>query len=152
MNTIEIGELVYEFAVNIKEIKEYGVSFQSLMSGSTKTPPEGVRFDVAFDGRINGPKLNGAVTGLDYLWLRADGRIELNIQARIQTDDRQHIALRADGVSRSRSNGTGVAELRENVQLFTSSLKYKWVNSQQIWATGTVDYTKRTINVKAYTA
>lgn len=55
---------------------------------------------MAFAGRATG-RLAGSVRGVDYLVLRADGRMDLNIHATIETDDGCRIALAADGVALS---------------------------------------------------
>ena len=67
MNTIEVGELLYEYTTRTKSMTEYGVSLRSLIAGNVVPPPEGARFDVAFERASNGPKLKGKVTGVDYL-------------------------------------------------------------------------------------
>lgn len=58
--------------------------------------------------------------GVDYLRLRADGRIDLDIRATIETDDGQRISLSADGVGIAHP-GNPVADLSENVRLTTAS-------------------------------
>jgi hypothetical protein len=151
MGTIEVGELLYEYTVKLTGMTEYGVSFASLMAGTTPPPPEGARFDVPFEGTSVGPKLKGKVTGVDYLRVRADGRFELDIHAEITTDDGQKIALHADGVALPQQ-GSPIAALRENVTLFTSSKVYSWVNSLQVWATGTVDLAEQVVRIKGYSA
>jgi hypothetical protein len=42
--------------------------------------------------------LAGRVRGIDYLRLRADGRIDLDIRAIVEMEDGHRIALSADGV------------------------------------------------------
>ncbi len=54
--------------------------------------------------------------GVDYQVMPADGRIDLDIRATIETDDGCRIALFADGVALTRP-GEPVASLRENVRL-----------------------------------
>ena len=151
METIEVGELLYEYTVKLTGLTEYGVSFEALMAGTAPPPPEGARFDVPFEGASIGPKLKGKVTGVDYLRVRADGRFELHIHAHITTDDGQKISLHADGVALPRP-GSPVAGLRENVTLFTSSKAYAWVNGLQVWATGTVDLAAQVVHLKGYSA
>lgn len=114
-------------------------------------PAEGARFDVPFEGVSIGPKLRGKVTGVDYLRVRADGRFDLHIHAEIATDDGQKISLHADGVALPQP-GSPVASLRENVTLFTSSKVYSWVNTLQVWATGTVDLAQQVVHLKGYSA
>ena len=151
MSTIEVGELLYEYSVKITGVTEYGVSFESLMAGTVAPPPEGARFDVAFEGASHGPKLKGKVTGVDYVRVRADGRFQLHIHAEISADDGQKIALHADGVAIPRQ-GSSIADLRENVSLSTSSKNYTWVNVLQVWGIGTVDLADQVVHVKGYSA
>jgi len=151
MSTIEVGELLYEYTVKITGMTEYGVSLESLMAGEVAPPPEGARFDVAFEGASSGPKLKGKVTGVDYLRIRADGRFQLHIHAEITADDGQKIALHADGVALPRK-GSSIADLRENVTLSTSSKDYTWVNALQVWGIGTVDLAEQVVQLKGYSA
>jgi len=151
MSTIEVGELLYEYSVKFSGMTEYGVSFAALMAGTTAPPPEGARFDVAFEGASIGPKLKGKVAGVDYLRVRADGRFELHIHAEITTEDGHKISLHADGVAMPKQ-GSPIAGLRENVTLLTSSKAYAWVNALQVWATGTVDLGEQVVHLKGYSA
>ncbi len=151
MSTIDVGELLYDYTCKITGLTEYGVNFASLISGQTAPPPEGARFDVAFAGASQGPRLKGTVTGVDYLRVRADGRLQLHIHAEITADDGQKIALHADGVAILRKESS-IADLRENVTLSTSGKDYTWVNTLQIWATGTVDLAEQVIRIKGYSA
>lgn len=149
MDKVDMGEPLYEYTLRITGITEYGVSFGELISGKVAPPPEGVRFDVAFEGIAIGSKLSGKVTGVDYLWIRADGRMELNIHAVIAIENGQNISLYANGVGISRKDSS-ITDLRENVTLFSSSNDYKWVNSLQLWGVGTVDLATQTIKVAGY--
>jgi len=150
MTKIEVGELLYEYTLTITGLKEYGFSLASLMAGEAPPPPEGARFDVLFDGGAIG-KVKGKVTGVDYLRVRADGRFQLHIHAEITTDDGQKISLEADGVALPRSDSS-IADLRENVTLFTSSRDYAWLNPLQVWGIGTVDLAAQVIHVRGYSA
>ena len=136
--TIPVGEHLYEVSVKFTRVSEFGVSMEALSSGKVPPPPEGARFDVAFEGNSSGPKLKGTVTGVDYLHVRADGRFQLHIHAEVTTEDGAKIALFADGVAIPRE-GSSIADLKENVTLTTSAKDYSWVNQLQIWAIGTVD-------------
>ncbi len=150
MRSLNLGELLYEYHLDITGMAEYGLSFAGLMAGEAALGPEGARFDVAFEGRVTG-KLAGTVKGVDYLRLRADGRFELDIRAEISTDDGHRIALKADGVCLPQPDST-VAELKENVTLFTSSPAYAWLNPLQVWGLGTVDLATNTIHIRGYVA
>lgn len=151
MSNIEVGELLYEYRVNVTGITEFGVSFADLLSGAVAPPPEGARFDVHFEGASSGPKLKGTAKGTDHLFIRADGRMDLHIHGVMTTHDGHSIALFADGVCVP-NPGSPVAELRENVTLFTSSQEYAWVNTLQIWGVGTVDLAAQVVHIKGYRA
>lgn len=57
------GELIYDHIVQIKQVTEYGVSLNPLLSGAAPPPAEGARFDIHVEGTATGPKLKGAVKG-----------------------------------------------------------------------------------------
>lgn len=142
------GEKIYEYDVDITSVTDYGVSMEAILAGQEKIPPQGLRFDVGFEGKAKG-RLSGRVRGVDYLRMRADGRIDLDIRATIETDDGVRISLSADGVAVLRA-AEPVADLRENVTLTTASAGYAWVNMQQIWAPGTVNLATGKIHIDAY--
>jgi len=143
------GELLYEYTPKITRVVEYGASIQGLTSGEAPPPAEGARVDIHFAGPVTGPKLVGAVEGVNYQYFRADGRIELNIRGEITTEDGKRIALSATGVAFGKPP---VMQLRQNVTLLTSHPEYTWVNTLQIWAVGTVDLVERQIQVRGYAA
>jgi hypothetical protein len=145
------GELIYEQLAHVTAITEYGVAFDELVSGTAPLPAEGARFDAFVEGTAAGPKLNGVVKGVDYLHVRADGRIGLHYHAEITTEDDKKIALEAHGVL-TLEPGSSIAQLRNNVVLTTAATEYAWLNPIQIWAPGTVDLAKREIRFNAYAA
>ena len=146
MNT----EPLYSYTLDFTKVTEFGASLEAMLAGTTPIPPQGARIDVHFEGEAQG-KLAGKVSGVDYLWVRADGRFCLDIHATVETPDGQRIALRADGVATPRA-GSPIVDLRENVELQTAASDYGWVNGAQIWAKGTVDLSKGQIQVDAYLA
>lgn len=142
------GEKIYEYDLDITGVTDYGVSLEDILAGRQAVPPQGARFDVAFEGRASG-RLSGRVRGVDYLRLRADGRMDLDIRATIETAGGDRIALSADGVAVSDPAGP-VAALFENVSLTTAAPRYAWVNARQIWAPGTVNLATGKIHIDAY--
>ena len=142
------GEKIYEYDLDITGMTDFGISLESILSEKEAVPPQGVRIDVAFEGHASG-RLSGKVRGVDYLRLRPDGRIDLDIRATIETDDGQRISLSADGVAVAHP-GNPVADLSENVRLTTASANYAWVNSRQIWASGTVNLATGKIHIEGY--
>ena len=83
--------------------------------------------------------------------MRADGRAQLHIHAKITTEHGHAIAFFADGVALPQE-GTSVFQLRENVSFITASPGYDWLNQLQGWGLGTVDPVKGEVKVKAYAA
>jgi hypothetical protein len=86
------GELIYEHAVQISQVTEYGVAFDGLLSGAAAPPPQGARFDLYVEGTVTGPKLKGTVKGMDYANMRPDGRLQRHFHAEITTEDGKKIA------------------------------------------------------------
>ena len=148
MNPNLTNEPIYSYDLDITGVTDYGVSLPDILGGKTPIPAQGARFDVAFAGRGTG-RLAGAVRGVDYLLMRADGHVDLDIRATIETDDGCRIALSADGVG-LRQPGDPVVSLRENVRLTTAVEKYAWVNARQIWAAGTVNPATGKIHIDAF--
>jgi hypothetical protein len=142
------GELVYEYALQVTRVAEYGISADALFSGQLP-PPEGARLDLHLDGTLTGPRFAGTVKGVDYLYFRPDGRAELHIHAEITTQAGRTIALAAGGVA-IRQEASSVFQLRENVSLMTHYAEHSWVNQIQIWAQGTVDVSDGDVRVKGY--
>jgi len=142
------GEKIYGYDLDITGVTDYGVSLEAILAGKEKVPPQGARFDVAFEGRATG-RLSGRVRGVDYLRMRADGRIDLDIRATIETGDGFRIGLSADGVAALRP-GEPIADLCENVTLTTAAAGYAWVNAHQIWGAGSVNLATGKIHIDAY--
>lgn len=145
------GELLYEYTLDITRVTEYGVGFNDLTSGVVSIPPEGARFDVWFEGPVHGDKLSGEAQGVDYLFVRADGRMDLHVHAEVKAAGGQMICLFADGTCNA-TLGNPVAQLRENVRLFSSHPEYTWINTVQIWGVGTVDLAQGKIHIRGYKA
>lgn len=142
------GEKIYEYDLDITGVTDCGVSLEAILSGKETIPPQGVRIDVAFEGHARG-RLAGRVRGVDYARMRADGRVDLDIRAIIETDDGRRIALSADGVALPRA-GEPIADLFENVSLCTAAEDYAWVNTRQIWGSGNVNFAAGKIHIEAY--
>ncbi len=147
---LQTAELIYEAVVRITGIVEYGASLQAITAGKAAPPPEGARFDVPFEGSIDGPKLKGSAHGVDYLNIRADGRVELHIHAQIDLTDGGKMSFFADGVGAL--DAKGIVQLRESATLKSNSPTHAWVNSIPVWAAGTVNLATGEIRVKGYRA
>lgn len=142
------GEKIYEYDLDVTGMTDYGVSLEAILTGKEMVPPQGVRIDVAFEGHAKG-RLAGRVRGVDFVRMRADGRVDLDIRATIETEDGRRIALSADGVGMPRATEP-IADLWENVILSTATEDYAWVNTRQIWAFGTVNFATGKIHLDAY--
>ena len=142
------GEKIYEYDLDVTSITDYGVTLDAILAGEAQIPPQGVRFDIAFEGHATG-RLAGRVRGVDYARMRADGRVDLDIRGTIETDDGTRIALSADGVAIPRADAP-IGDLFENVCLGTAAEDYAWVNTRQIWGTGTVNFSTGKVHIEAH--
>lgn len=142
------GELIYSYDVDITGVTDYGVTLESVLSGEGSLPPQGVRIDVNFEGVETG-RLAGRITGTDFVRIRADGRIDLDIRATTETEDGHRIAVAASGVGVPRADEP-IADLSENVTLTTAAADYAWVNGRQVWAVGTVNFATGRIHLDGY--
>ena len=142
------GEKIYEYDLDVTGMTDYGVTLEAVLSGKEKVPPQGLRIDIAFEGRATG-RLAGRVRGVDYARMRADGRVDLDIRAVIETENGSRIALSADGVAVPRA-AEPIGDLSENVSLSTAAEDYAWVNARQVWGVGTVNFAVGKVHIDAY--
>ena len=142
------GEKIYEYDLDVTGVTDYGVTLEAILASKEKIPPQGARIDIALEGRARG-RLAGRVKLVDYLRIRADGRIDLDIRAVIETDDGRRIALSADGVGLPRATEP-IADLSENIRLSTAAPGYAWVNTRQIWGSGTVNFAAGKVHIDAH--
>lgn len=134
-NTAMRGEKIYDMELDLTGVTDYGVSLDAVLAGQGAIPLHGARFDLAVAGRYEG-RLAGRAHGVDYVRVRADGRMELDLHLVIETDEGHRIALSGDGQAAPRP-GEPVLDIFANVRLSTASKKYAWVNERQVWGVGT---------------
>jgi len=142
------GEKIYEYDLDVTGITDYGITLDAVLSGQTPVPPQGVCLDVAFEGEGRG-RLTGRVRGVDYTRMRADGRVDLDIRATIETDDGHRLKLSASGVANPRATEP-IADLAENVTLTATAESYTWVNTRQVWGVGTIDFSTGKIHIDGF--
>jgi len=143
------GEMLYAYNGRLTGFTEYGASMQQVLEGKAELPPGGLRIDIEFEGDVEG-RLAGRIAGCDYLNIRADGRMELDIRATITTPEGKKIAVSAGGVGVPEGQGATASKLRENVKLTTADPEYAWLNPLEIWATGRADVADGTLTVRGY--
>jgi len=150
MNTpSRVAEPLYEARLRILATTDFGYPLQALASGSAQPPPWGARFDFAFEGSVEGARLTGTVVGVDYLNIRADGRIELHIHGRLNTADGASLSYSGNGVALPQP-GTGLLHFSENVLLHCSDPRYTWVNRLPVWARGTIELARGEIRATGF--
>jgi hypothetical protein len=147
--TIEVGELLYEVTLQITSNEDFGIGMEAILGGEA-IPPAGARFDVVVEGESTG-KIAGIVKAVDYILMRADGRMQLHIHGSMETPDGARIAISAVGTSEP-NEATGLSELRENVELHTASPQFAWVNTISVWGKGTVNLATGQLIIKGYAA
>lgn len=143
-NTLEKTDLalLFEEQVTLSDFVEYGFSMQDLVNGE-RIPEEGAHFDIYFEGDLIGEKINGKISGVDYLEVRADGRFFLDLHARILTDDGAQIQITETGIN---DNG----KLKLSMEFHTNDKRYSWLNRTQVLGLGTVDFNTGQAIVKGY--
>jgi hypothetical protein len=141
------GEEIYDMELDITEVTDFGFSLDDLLAGKA-IPLQGARFDLAVNGRSNG-RVAGRAHGFDFLRVRADGRMELDLHSVIETDDGQRIALSGDGQAALRKDEP-ILDIFGSIGLSTASKDYAWVNERQIWSVGTATLTPGKLRVKAF--
>jgi hypothetical protein len=147
--TIEVEEFLYEAELQFTSITEYGVGLEDFVAGKASIPPAGARFDVGFEGSLEGPRVSGHVTGVDYIYVRADGRFELHIHGCINTADDATISFANEGVG-TMDEQRGLMQIRYRVVLQTACPDYLWVNGLPVLGRGVVNPATGEIQVKGY--
>jgi Protein of unknown function (DUF3237) len=143
------GDLVYEYTPQVTQIVEYGIPAETVLMRTAPPPPEGARLDLHLEGPVIAGRLQGTVSGIDYLNMRADGRAELHIHAHIALADGKKVALEAGGLAIPKG-GSSVFQLREHVKLTSNHPALAWVNSTEVWARGKVDVSTGQVHLRAY--
>jgi hypothetical protein len=136
-------DLLFEEDVKLTGVKEYGFSWQKFASGKEPIPAEGLKFDIHFEGAVYGDKINGRIKGVDYLTVRSDGRLFLDLYASLETDDGAVIRVKENGI-----NSQG--DLRLNMDFHTNDPRYKWLNQKHVWGIGKVDFTTGDVKIKGF--
>ena len=142
------GEKIYEYEFDLTGVTDYGVSMNAILAGKETVPLQGARFDLTVEGRGKG-RLSGRARGVDYLRMRADGRIDLDLHLTIETDDGHRIALSGDGQAAPRKCEAAL-DIFANIRLSTASKEYAWVSARQIWSVGAASMTTGKIYAEAY--
>jgi len=150
MKTENLTDHLFEEDVRLTGITEFGTPWVEFLNGNVAIPHEGARFNISFEGFIDGPRLKGHKKGVDYVYVRADGKFILDIHAEIKTDDGDNIYVHEDGILIPAEDGSAQGELRFTMNFSTSSPRYSWLNRAQVWAAGTVDMEKGVVKIKAY--
>jgi hypothetical protein len=143
------GELIYEYTPHVTGIIEYGASADAVLMRTSPPPKEGARLDLYLEGPVIAGRLQGTVTGVDYLNMRADGRAELHIHGQITLKDGKKVALEAGGVAIPEGDSS-IFQLREHVNLTSNDPALAWVNATEVWARGTVDVSTGQVHLRAY--
>jgi len=145
METIVMQEQKTFFTEKVKltGVKEYGFAFNDLATGTASIPASGAKFDIYFEGEVEGERLNGKLKGVDYLTVRADGKLELNLQASITTEDGAIIKVEETG-----NNHQGALKLF--MKFHSNHESYVWLNQVSVLGLGTVSFSTGEVNIEGY--
>lgn len=139
---------LYEYELELTGVTDFGVRLEDVLAGNAPIPPSGLRVDIAFVGQMRG-RLSGRIEGVDYLLVRPDGRMQLDIHATVLTPDGSRIAIEAGGVGLPEP-GTTASKLRYHAQLSTLAPEYAWVNALEIWAVGEADVASGRVAIRGF--
>jgi hypothetical protein len=108
--------------------------------------PAGMRIDFPFDGTAVGPHWEGqrTVSGIDFVTLRSDGNMDLDIHATIG-EKRETVGYRGTGVSIVSADGS--AQPRELITFQTGNEDLSWLNNEIGVAFGKGESGKLTVEV-----
>jgi Protein of unknown function (DUF3237) len=131
-------EFLFSITLDVPPILDVGV-----------TPYGARRIAQVAGGRFEGPKLNGRVlpAGSDWLLLRADGVLQLDVRLPLQTDDGHLISMSYSGfrhgpkdvidrLNRGEPVDPSLYYFRATPYFETASEKYAWLNRVCTVATG----------------
>ena len=98
--------------------------------------PGGMRIDFPFKGTATGPHLDGErpVSGIDYVTVRSDGNMDLEIHATIG-EGRETVSYQASGVSIA--NPDRSANPKELITFQTGNEDLAWLNDEVAVGFGT---------------
>jgi hypothetical protein len=143
-------EPLFEITYDITSVEEFGSSFEALLQGKLEIPKEGFRANGFLQGVVSGSEIKGTAKGVDYLYVRADGRMQIDVKVTITTEEGKNISFAADGVGIPQQDGT--MKVAENVTLFSSHTEYSHLNNLQVWGLGTFIPTTSKVILKFYSA
>jgi len=131
-------ELLFKIVLDVPPILDLG-----------ETPYGHRRIARVAGGTVEGPKINGRVLdgGGDWLLLRRDGVLQLDVRLTIETDDKQHIYMTyrgyrhgpkdvIDRLNRGEVVDPSLYYFRATPYFETASAKYAWLNGICAVATG----------------
>jgi hypothetical protein len=115
----------------------FTITATTSMSGIIANGPAGTRVIVdASSGTFDGPKLKGTVHGPggDWVTVRADGSMLLDVRLLLKTDDGADILMEYKGVGLDGGKHITTAPMFQ-----TGAEQYAWLNSVQAVARGATD-------------
>ena len=131
-------ELLFKIALEVPSILDLG-----------ETPYGRRRIARVGGGTFEGPKMKGRVLdgGGDWLLLRRDGVLQLDVRQTLETDDKQHIYMTyrgyrhgpkdvIDRLNRGEAVDPSLYYFRTTPNFETASEKYAWLNGICSIATG----------------
>jgi len=114
----------------------FTISAPTRLAGILAGGPQGTRVVVeASSGSFEGPKLKGTIQGPggDWVTLRANGTLRLDVRLMLQTDDGAAILMTYNGIGQPNGGPIRTTPLFE-----TGDERYSWLNDLQAVATGSV--------------
>ncbi len=84
-----MSEILYEAELKMTGLTTFGTNLAAIWSG--EVPEEGARFNLSFLGPLRGP-LEGTLSGVNYLIVRRDGRLTLDLHGVVALPDERNLS------------------------------------------------------------
>lgn len=139
-------EILYEASLQITGSTAFGVELPDVLAGTI--PPQGARFDISFAGTVRG-QVDGHLVGTDFLEVRADGRIDLNLRGVLTLDDGRTVAFSGIGSGVVSPDGPRL-DFDECVRFSSAHEDLAWMNARFFHGGGSADLGAGTISVMVY--
>jgi hypothetical protein len=111
--------------------------------------PAGHRMNMELNGRTRaGSRIEGEISGVDFLRLRSDGAAELEVHVTLTTPATQVVAVRASGLATLDSDGRASGYLA--VRFETGDDELGWLNQAVGVASTTADMSTGTLTVEGF--
>lgn len=111
--------------------------------------PNGHRMNMELEGKTRaGSRVEGDISGVDFLRLRSDGAVELDVYVTLTSAANRPVAVRASGLASLDASGRASGHLA--VRFETGDDELSWLNRAVGVASTTADMSKGSLTVEGF--